>query len=214
MDISRIFSSKTRKELFRLYFTNPDSEYYLRELERILGIPVSMIREELLRLEKEGLFKSHRKANLVYYSLNKSYPLFDELKSIVFKTIGVKGALKQALERIKGFDTASQVNAALMEYGFTTLERVKGIKAAFIYGSFARNEERPTSDIDLFVIGDVDEGELSEAVAHLERILKREINYVLYRESEFRRKKKEKDSFVLDVLRGKKVFIAGSEDDL
>ncbi len=76
MDIINIFKSKTRKELFRLYFTNPDSNYYLRELERLLNIPVSMIRRELLRLEKEGVFISTKKGNLLYYYLNKSYPLF------------------------------------------------------------------------------------------------------------------------------------------
>ena len=58
MDISKIFKSKTRKELFRLYFTNPDHEYYLRELERLLDIPVSMIRKELNRLEEDGIFLS------------------------------------------------------------------------------------------------------------------------------------------------------------
>jgi hypothetical protein len=129
MDISKLFKSKTRKELFRLYFTNPGSEYYLRELERLLDIPVSMIRQEIVRLEEEGIFNSHRKGNLVYFSLNKSYPLFDELKSIIFKTIGVKGLIKQSLEKIKG------------------------IEAAFIYGSFAKNEEKATSDIDLCLVG-------------------------------------------------------------
>jgi predicted transcriptional regulator len=58
MDVSKLFKSKTRKEIFRLYFTNPDQEYYLRELERILRTPVSMIRKELTRLEEEGLFLS------------------------------------------------------------------------------------------------------------------------------------------------------------
>jgi predicted transcriptional regulator len=91
MDISKIFKSQTRKELFRLYFTNPDQEYYLRELERILQTSVSMIRKELTRLEEEGIFLSRRKGNLIYYLLNQSYPLFDELKSIVFKTIGIQG---------------------------------------------------------------------------------------------------------------------------
>jgi len=90
MDISKIFKSKTRKELFRLYFTNPDHEYYLRELERLLDIPVSMIRKELNRLEEDRIFLSRRRGNSTYYFLNKSYPLFDELKSIVFKTIGVQ----------------------------------------------------------------------------------------------------------------------------
>ena len=49
MDISKIFKSQTRKELFRLYFTNPDQEYYLRELERILQTPVSCSHRPRLR---------------------------------------------------------------------------------------------------------------------------------------------------------------------
>ena len=95
MDIANVFKSKTRKALFRLYFTNPDGEYYLRELERLLCIPVSMIRKELLRLEEDGIFMSAKRGNLIYFYLNKSYPLFGELKSIVFKTIGIKGLLKK-----------------------------------------------------------------------------------------------------------------------
>jgi predicted transcriptional regulator len=133
MDIARIFKSRTRKELFRLYFTNPAHEYYLRELERILDIPVSMIRKELTHLEDSGIFVSSKKGNLIYYSLNTSYPLFEELKSIVFKTIGIQGLLKE------------------------TLSKIKGIEVAFIYGSFAKKEEDVGSDIDLFIVGSEDD---------------------------------------------------------
>src|SRR3989338_7520264 len=101
MDILRLFKSKTRKAIFNLYFSNPEAEYYLRELERTLSIPVSMIRKELLQLEREGVFASHKKGNLVYYNINKSYPIFDELKSIIFKTIGIQWLLKEAVGKIK-----------------------------------------------------------------------------------------------------------------
>jgi predicted nucleotidyltransferase len=190
MDITKLFKSKTRKELFRIYFTNSESEYYLRELERLLGLPVSMIRHELVRLQEEGIFNSHRKGNLVYFSLNKSYPLFDEFKSIVFKTIGVKGLIKESLEKIKG------------------------VEAAFVYGSFAKNEEKATSDIDLCLIGNIDEGSILKELKSLEKALKREINYILYNREEFRKKKIKKDSFIGDLLENKKIFLVGSEDDL
>ncbi len=185
-----MFKSKTRKELFRLYFTNPESEYYLRELERLLDIPVSMIRQELVRLEEEGIFNSHRKGNLVYFSLNKSYPLFDELKSIIFKTIGVKGLIKQSLEKIRD------------------------IEAAFIYGSFAKNEEKATSDIDLCLVGDINEDNIIKEIRSLEKALKREINHTLYTRKEFERKRRQKDNFILDLLENKKIFLVGSEDDI
>lgn len=190
MDISNIFKSKTRRELFRLYFTNPDNEYYLRGLERILDIPVSMVRSELLRLEKEGLFISRKKGNLVYFSLNKSYPLFDEFKSIVFKTVGIQGLLRQAFQKIKG------------------------VEIAFIYGSFAKNEEKASSDIDLLVVGKPDEDSLVREINQLEKVLKREINYTLYTGNEFKKRKKQKDGFILDVMSSKKIFLTGKTDDL
>ena len=190
MDIARVFRSKTRKELFRLYFTNPDNEYYLRELERILGIPVSMIRTELTRLEDDGIFRSRKKGNLAYYSLNKSYPLFEELKSIVFKTIGVQGLLKE------------------------TLKKIRGIAVAFIYGSFAKKGEDARSDIDLFLIGKINESRLLREIRKLEETLKREINYSVSTEDEFKKKAKEKDPFLMDILENPKILIVGDADDL
>lgn len=190
MDIANVFKSKTRKTLFRLYFSNPESEYYLRELERILEIPVSMIRKELLRLEEDGIFISAKKGNLTYFYLNKSYPLFSELKSIVFKTIGIKGLLKAVLEKIKD------------------------IKTAFIYGSFAKNEESAKSDIDLFIVGKLNEDRLVMEIGKLEKNLKREINYSLYTEDDFKKKKRKKDPFILDLIENPKIFLIGNKNDL
>jgi predicted nucleotidyltransferase len=190
MDISKIFKSQTRKELFRLYFTNPDQEYYLRELERILQTPVSMIRKELTRLEEEGIFLSRRKGNLIYYLLNQSYPLFDELKSIVFKTVGIQGLLRERLSKMKG------------------------VEVAFIYGSFAKHEETGKSDIDLFIIGKMDDSRLLREIDKLEEVLKREINYSIFRRDKSKKKTKEKDPFIIDLLKNPKIFVIGAQNDL
>jgi predicted nucleotidyltransferase len=185
MDITSVFKSKTRAALFRLFFTNPDSQYYLRELELLLSIPVALIRKELLRLEEEGVFVSTRKGNLVFYSLDKSYPLFDELKSIVLKTVGAVGLLKE------------------------TMSGIKGVEASLIYGSFARSEERAGSDIDLLIIGEVDENILVNEIKNAEKLLKREVNYVIFRRPEFKKRKKEGDPFIKEILKSPKVFLVG-----
>lgn len=190
MDIANIFKSKTRKALFRLYFTNPENEYYLRELERLIDTPVSMVRKELQKLEKIGFFKSKKRANLRYYYLNREYPLYDELKSIVFKTIGVSGALKKELNRLKD------------------------IKAAFIYGSFAKGDEHTDSDIDLCIVGSPSEKALVDIIRKLERLTQREINYTMYDSKDFNEKKEEKGGFAFNLLKEKKVFLIGSQDEL
>jgi predicted nucleotidyltransferase len=190
MDVFRITKSKLREELLVLYFTNPNKKYYLRELERILNFSVGNIRRELIKLESTGLFLSENKGNLVYYYLNKSYPLFKELKSIIFKTSGTPKILH------------------------TILEKFKGISQAFIYGSFAKGEEREGSDIDLLIIGEVNEGKLVEVISKLERKLQREINYAIYGKEDFKKKKKEGNPFILDIFKRKKIFLIGDENGL
>lgn len=190
MDITKLFKSKVRTAIFQLYFTNPESLFYLRELERMLDIPVSIIRKELLRLKEEGVFLSEKKGNLVYFRLNTVYPLFDELKSIVRKTIGIEGLLKEAILKLKG------------------------VKAAFIYGSFAKDKERAKSDVDLFLIGNIDEGELIRPLNNIEDTIKREVNYTIFNHEEYKKKKKKRDSFIIDLLNNPKIMLVGSKDDL
>jgi len=90
MDLSGLFRSKTREKIIRFFFLNTDKKYYLRELEKILHLPVGNIRRELISLEKLGLFKKEKVANLVYYSLNKESPFFDVFRDTIFK-IKAKG---------------------------------------------------------------------------------------------------------------------------
>ena len=190
MDITRIFKSKARQALFRLYFTNPDKSYYLRELERILDIPVAMLRKELIALEKAGIFVSSRKGNLSYYALNKTYSLYKELKSIVSKTVGVEASLRDMLSS------------------------TRGVRLAFIYGSFAAQKEKGDSDIDLMIVGNPNTSSLHEKIVGLEQKLKREINPTFYSLKEYRAKKKAKGGFITDLLKNPKIILIDKENDL
>jgi len=185
-----IAKSKIRQGLLSLFFTNPSQKYYLRELQRILGYSAGSIRRELIRFQDDSLFGTRKVGNLLYYSLNQKHPLFKELKSIVSKTVGVEASLKGAL---------------LL---------VKGIKIAFIYGSFASGKENSASDIDLMVIGDQDNSLLNEKLSSLEDKLKREINPTVYSWQEYKTKKRAKGGFISDLLKKPKVMLLGKENDL
>lgn len=185
MDLLNVSRSKLTRDLLGFYFANADKSFYLRELERTLGHSVGNIRRLLMKLEKAGLFSETRRGNLVFYQLNKSHPLFAELKSIVTKTIGISGMFKEALSAIKG------------------------IESAFIYGSFAKGIEDAKSDIDLCVIGEPDDARLMGAINELENKLHREINYTLFSKEEFKNKSKEKGGFVNLVLKDKIIPLKG-----
>jgi hypothetical protein len=51
-------------------------------------------------------------------------------------------------------------------------------------------------------------------VLGLEEKLKRDIDYLVFDEQEYRKRKESKDPFVRDLLKGKKIFLVGREDDL
>lgn len=185
-----LFSSQTRVDLLNLFFNHPDERFYMREIARLIKYDISGVKRELDNLEKLGLLQSERAGNLRYFWVNKNSPLFAEFKNIIFKTTGIQGALKRALSKFRG------------------------IRVAFIYGSYAQGTERKLSDINLLIVGKVNLPHLNATILGLEEQLKREINYLVFDEAEFRRRKRQRDPFLKGLLRGRKVMLVGREDDL
>ncbi|MDD5084940.1 MAG: winged helix-turn-helix domain-containing protein [Candidatus Omnitrophica bacterium] len=81
-----LLSTRLRRKLLVYSFTHPDEDRYVRELALLINEDAGNLSRELRKLEKEGLYKSATRGRLKLYSLNKSYSLFGELKSIILKT--------------------------------------------------------------------------------------------------------------------------------
>jgi len=185
--LERLIPSKTRVKLLTLFLLNPGREIYLREAQRMTGENLNAVRRELANLEEIGLLKSTRRGNARYYAVNRAFPIYEELTAIVLKT---EGAAKVIRER---------------------LDNLGEIESMFIYGSFARGEAGSGSDIDLFIVGEVDEDRLITALQETEDALGREINYVLFRKEEMERRVAGGDPFVTNVLREPKVMLIGND---
>jgi len=95
MKLTGLIKSKTREKILLFYFSHKNEKYYLRELERILELPVGNIRRELVSLEKLGLFKKEKKANLVYYFLNEKSSFFNIIERIISEDIKLKRIKKK-----------------------------------------------------------------------------------------------------------------------
>jgi predicted nucleotidyltransferase len=183
-----IIKTKLRSKLLSYYFLHPDESYYVREIASLIVEDPGNLSRELRSMEKEGIFISRLKGRIKLYSLNKAYPLFNELKNIVFKTEGAEGSFKKLVLAHKD------------------------IEAAFIYGSFAKNSEKKTSDIDIVVIGKFDRDKFTRELRSLESKLSREINFTAYKREEFDKKRKEEGGFLNMVLAGKIILLKGSID--
>lgn len=193
MNYSPLFGfekSKARRALVALFFTNPEQEYFPRQLERLSGIFVGNLQKELIKMETAGLLESRRLGKLKLYKLNIKHPLYPELKGVVAKTVGLEEMIRAELAKLKG------------------------IEAACLYGSFARSEAHAGSDVDLLILGDVEEKPLIRALKGLEGKLQREINYTLYSQADWMKRKTAKDPFVTEVLRQPRIPLLGEPDAL
>ncbi len=176
--------SPLRKKLLSYFFTNPGAKLYLRDIALKLHVDPANLSRELKRLTDESVFVAQKQGNLKYFSLNPKHALYEEFKSMIFKTIGAQGAIENLLSKIPG------------------------IKRAFIYGSFAKNTERADSDIDLCMIiqkKEFKENPFLEGIHKLEGELGREINYTFFTDEEWQSKQRSKDSFVTGILKNKKI---------
>lgn len=188
--LTRLFSSKLRVELLSLFFGRPDEEFYVREIEKMLEEDVGNISRELKNLEGIGLLLSRKNGNMKYYHLDRKFPLYDELRSILLKTRGAAGVLTACLKDMEKIDYA------------------------FIYGSFAAGQERAGSDLDLMVIGDVSMELLLSRLKEPEKMLGREINSSVYNIREVRKRLREKEPFISRVMKEPKIMLIGEEDGL
>jgi len=188
--LEKIFGSRIRAKILGWLFTHPDESFFVRQMAMILGEDPTNVSREMAKLEELGVLRSKRNGNLKHFQADQQCPFFEELKGLVLKTTGVAGRIRLSLNKLAG------------------------IEFAFIYGSYAKGEEKADSDVDLLIIGDADMDRLDSNLGKLEKMLGREINYVFYSMKEFRAKRKAKDGFLADVLTGKKIMLIGAENGL
>ncbi|MCK9582623.1 MAG: nucleotidyltransferase domain-containing protein [Endomicrobiales bacterium] len=182
-------STKLRKKLLAYAFSHIDDTYYVRELASLINGDPGNLSRELKALEEEGLFSSKVRGKIKLFTLQKTYPLFNDLKAFMSKTEGVEGSLRSLISEIKG------------------------IELAFIYGSYAKNKEHRLSDIDLVAVGNFSERELTLRVHLLEKKLNREINFTTYSSEEFINEIKKPGGFLNLVLKEKTILLKGSIND-
>ena len=179
------FKNRLQRRLLAHTFTHSDEEFYVRELAQLIQEDPGNLSRALKKLEAEGLYISHIRGNSKFYSLNKNYPLYDELKKVIFKTHGVAGSLKNLV------------------YG------LKEVALSFLYGSYARDLENKTSDVDLVVVGSISHHKLTPEIRDLEKKIHREINFTIYSPDEFERERQKRGSFLHTVLKDRIFMLKG-----
>jgi predicted nucleotidyltransferase len=186
--LSALLGSATRAAVLGRLLLRPDEEVHLRELVRVTGFSPRSINKEVDRLVDAGILLERRSSNRRYLRANKSHQLFNDLRNIIDKTIGVVPALAAALAE------------------------EKGIKLALLFGSAASGSEGPASDVDLLVVGSITLSSVLSITRPIQERIGRQINPVVIGVQEFRQRRAKKEHFISTLLSGEIVTLAGELD--
>lgn len=179
-----------RRQILGLLLLRPDETFYVREVERVTGVPAGSLHRELKALNEAGLLTRSTSGNQVRYQADRSCPIFEELAGIFRKTAGLADVLRGLLKPLS-----------------------RKIDLAFVFGSLAQGKARPGSDIDLLVVGSAPFATVVQVCHAGSEKLGREVNPVVMTRSALLAKHRQGDRFVRRVAKEPKIFLIGDESE-
>lgn len=190
--VEQLFGSKTRVKLLHLFFNNPNRSFYVREITRKIDEQINSVRRELANLLSIGIISSENNNNRLYYEVNQKYEHYKALASMFNKS------------RVKLSVSSKDKTSDDDEGEFSALAKVGNIDSAVLTGQFTRDT---STEVDLLVVGDVNQTKLNNFVSHLEAKESKEIRFAVITPSEFDYRLQVNDRFLRSLLNAKKQVI-------
>ena len=178
-----LFGSKTRVKLLSLFLTNPGHAFFVREITRKIEEQINSVRRELLNLKSIGLVTCQEKKGKTYYEINTKFEFYPELKKIFGKV---------------DKDMTEEDRLA------TILRRSGNVQYAALMGRFVGDQ---ASQVDLFIVGEIDKRKLKPALNELEKEIGREVNYCIMPDQEFEDRSMLFDRFLTEIMSGPKKVV-------
>ncbi|MEL0008995.1 MAG: ArsR family transcriptional regulator [Flammeovirgaceae bacterium] len=102
--LGELITSKTRLRLLIKFFISQANKGYLNGLANEMGESTNAIRKELNHLQKAGYLKKLKVNNKIEYKANTNHPLFETLRKVVLKHLGLEDLVEKVLERMGNLD--------------------------------------------------------------------------------------------------------------
>jgi len=98
--LGELITSKTRLRLLVKFFISQANKGYLNGLANEMGESTNSIRKELNHLYDAGYINKSKSNNKIEYKVNTNHPLYESLKNIVYKHLGLEDIVDTVLERM------------------------------------------------------------------------------------------------------------------
>lgn len=195
--VEQLFGSKTRVKLLKLFYSNPNRSFYVREITRKIDEQINSVRRELSNLLSIGIISSDTTNNRLYYEVNQEYEFYAPL-SVIFG-----GAQMSAEPAEEGEPAPVAITVPVkkaVDPEVAELTSLGNVDLAIYTGQFTRDEQ---SGVDVLIVGDINQTKLQKFMKDLEEKEKKEIRYVLLSLRDFEYRRQVKDRFITTVLKSK-----------
>ncbi|WP_445150542.1 nucleotidyltransferase domain-containing protein [Baekduia sp. Peel2402] len=171
-------------QLLALLLLQPGREWTLQELAEAVGAPVSSVHRELDRAIAMGIVERDDTSRPHLYEAAVESPLTSPVTRMLALTVGVEPRLREALADLP-------------------------IDLALLHGSWVTGPLRPSSDIDLLVVGKVDLQTLRRRTRPIAKQAGRRIDIALFTSEEFRKMARERASFARHLTEDETTLLVG-----
>ena len=152
--LDQLITSKTRLRLLIKFFVSLANKGHLNGLANEMGESTNSIRKELNHLFGAGYLIKTKKDNKVVYSVNAKHPLYDTLRKVVFKHLGLEDLVE------------------------TIIDRMGDVSKIVLIGDYAKGVDSGT--IEIFLIGNkLNTDYLSNLEKKIEKLISRKVNFYL-----------------------------------
>jgi len=198
--MEQLFGSKTRTKLLRMFMSNPNRSFYVREITRKIEEQINSVRRELANLLSLGVITSDSTNNKLYYEVRQDYEHYDALRMLFTGKKPVAQKEKQQTEKGK----KAQTSAVAVDVDTDVWNKAGKVYGLLYAGSFTRDKLSP---VDIMIIGDVPVSRAEAAVAELEVQEGKTLRYAIMDIDEWTYRRQVNDKFYAEVMSAKKQII-------
>ncbi|MDQ3159333.1 MAG: transcriptional regulator [bacterium] len=198
--IDQLFGSKTRVKLLKLFYSNPNRSFYVREITRKIDEQINSVRRELANLLSIGIITSDDSKNKVYYEVNQDFEMHNPLAEMFGgKPIAAKSK-KASKENAKDKEEQVVADEPTLTEEQKDVAAIGNVELALLTGQFTRDE---TAGVDLVIVGNVNQTNTDKYIKELEKKEGKELRYAVMDLKEFQYRKQVKDRFINGLFMSK-----------
>jgi predicted nucleotidyltransferase/DNA-binding transcriptional ArsR family regulator len=151
--LSELLFPEYRRRVLELLLQHPHEALHGREIARRTGLSAGTLNRELALLARSGVLRREARGNQHLYSVDAACLIYEELANILRKTAGSarSRAAEPVLRETRAAYRSRTPGVDVPKRKLGALCRKYRIRKLSVFGSAARGEARPDSDVDLMV---------------------------------------------------------------